>query len=275
MMKFWFIYSLCILYYVNLFSQKRINIINQGFYLSSQWIETSLDSQKLNQGTSFLIKKGNNVFLVSNYHVLSGRPAQDTTQSTNKLGLIPNTIIVSFQARNRYIGSVFKLLNGDERLFVSFPANKETKRTIDIAILPIVLPAEIMIKWFPVSKLKNKWLIPRSTTLTFCGFVNGENSEGTYPSIFDIKTVSDRSFNQNDQFIFAYDSIGLHGSSGSPVYYIKNKIPVLVGIISSAPSPEYFPYLPELKNSSYNAPILEIIPSKTIIELLNKFPTIL
>jgi hypothetical protein len=257
-----------------IFCQIKISARNSDFYFlnKSLWTETAFGVHKLDQGTSFLVRRNNTIFLVTNYHVLAGRAAQDTDQIIKAGGYIPNRLLVCFHTKTGYVDSVYDILKSETRLFITFPANKKTRKTIDVAIFPIVPPKNAIVNCFTYKELTRKWELPANSDLFICGYPLAIDEEKQYASIYLVRTVGDRAFTFKDQFVFAYDSLGLHGASGAPVYRSMMETGMPIGIVSSSIPLNYFQYLPELLNNGYTSRILEIIPLITISKLIDKFP---
>lgn len=69
------------------------------FSLSSLKIDLYFDETFLSTATGFFIKKDNSFFLVTNYHVLSGRHFE-TDQPLSETGAIPNKIKIWYHQKN-------------------------------------------------------------------------------------------------------------------------------------------------------------------------------
>lgn len=193
---------------------------------------TKDDIQSANVGSGFIAKYKGNFYLISNYHVMVNRHSYDTTVYDQGWSQIPNTVIVFYRNKdNERITQVLNLIKGNKRLFFSYPANRKTRSTRDLAILPIpAIPKNAINKYVNFDNIDTNWIIKKGSQLMICGYKGDVNLSLPEPILDSVHSVQDKIFNYNDQWIYAIKKFSISGDSGSPVYCFFNGKPVLVGM---------------------------------------------
>lgn len=205
---------------------------------SSFYVETYFDECILSNATAFCYKKQNQHYLVSNFHVMSGRePKLDkngvyTPQHSNLA--IPNKIKVYIygwmddKTTEITIGNCviceFQLLDDDGNPL--FKAKKyNNNEYVDIAVLPInviynshgkkLKPICVNAEYY--EKFKSKDIIHPSDNVFILGYPLGKRDDSG-SSIWKKGSIATTLFNRD---MFYVDTSTRSGMSGSPVFYIN------------------------------------------------------
>ena len=205
---------------------------------SSFYVETYFNEHILSNATAFCYKKQNQYYLVSNWHVMSGRyPKLDKngnyTPQHRELA-IPNKIKVHIygwmnaESDEISVGEgiicEFKLLNEKEEPL--FKAKKYTNNEyIDIAVLPINVTYNsngkilkpLCINSAYYEKFKSKDVIHPSDNVFILGYPLGKKDDSG-SSIWKRGSIATTLFNRNKFYV---DTSTRSGMSGSPVFYIN------------------------------------------------------
>jgi hypothetical protein len=200
-------------------------------------VETFYNGATTAMATAFIGLYHNKTFLITNYHVLAGREASDTTVIKNPNGYIPNTISIHLITNWPRIDSIKAnlLTSSGKRLFFTMPVGfneKNIRYSIpDVAILPINIPEGIMFKPINLESLKADWTIKPSTPIRIYGFAEGWNRKSIRrPDIINAISLNSRSFDDSDlHIIFNYNG-DLEGVSGGPAFIFDNGNPIFIGI---------------------------------------------
>jgi hypothetical protein len=198
------------------------------------FIKATRPMKTAGRATACIIKYKKKYFLLSNYHVLTGRVWEDTARLSDNQPTEWNRITVTLYSKNdnRYENVVFPLhdQNGN-RTYLSLPVNPETRRvTIDIALIPLdTIPGTAIISPISIPNKIPKWEIKPMTKL-FCYGYSKRTWRDVYPFCDTLETVADSSFNNKDYFISVYNPPNMHGSSGSPVFLQDGKKYKFIGI---------------------------------------------
>ncbi len=192
--------------------------------------------------SSILIVSKGEYYLVSNYHIMAGRNSWDTTQTDDKLGLVPNLALVQFYKKNKQIvRSLVPLLDeSGKRLFFS-PKASNDNITFDIAIIKLNrkdIPVEAELYAIDIDKCDTTISISPYSKLIVYGFKGNESFDMIKPGIDTVSSIN-HTFVFNTDYIYAYRPFSLSGSSGGPIFHIKNGKNYLVGMVSTSIKKEW------------------------------------
>lgn len=193
--------------------------------LQSLYVEVYKDNQKLGSATGFIIRSKTQNYLVTNYHVLTLKNPF-TNQFIDTIRKIsPNKIKIMQHGKvlGKYQITIEPLF--DEKGNRLWHENKFNNNTIDVVELPLKDTNNIII--YPVSykSIYDSDLILRPTDRVFIlGFPLSLHSEPFLPIWKSGLLASEPDINQDGLPITFVDEITYDGMSGSPVYYISDKI---------------------------------------------------
>ena len=205
---------------------------------SSFYVETYFNEHILSKATAFCYKKQNQYYLVSNWHVMSGRyPIADKNgiyAPQSKELSIPNKIKVFIygwennETEEISIGSEVicecKLLGDNETPL--FKSKKYINNEyVDIAVLPINITYNsngrilkpVCINSAYYEKFKSKDIIHPSDDVFILGYPLGKKDDSG-SSIWKRGSIATTLFNRNKFYV---DTSTRSGMSGSPVFYIN------------------------------------------------------
>ena len=126
------------------------------YSLASYYVEACFDNTILSNASCFFYVYNQQIFLVTNWHVVSGRDS-NTLECLSKTGGIPNNLkVYVFEKTNSevfYPGKVWKvpLFKNDTPLWIE-NTNNDNNSKVDVVVIPVTVPQEV--KVFPINTLE-------------------------------------------------------------------------------------------------------------------------
>ena len=200
---------------------KSVQLITDSLLSFNNLLQITYTSGR---GTAFIIKYKKDYFLITNYHVITGRTWEDTSifALKNKNNEWDRITVTLYSKNAKGYESINYSLHDEngKRTYLSIPVNTETKTvSIDIALIKLDnLRGETIISPIELGNKIKKWEIKPNTPL-FCYGYSKRTWDDVYPFCDTVISVGDSSFSNKDYFISVYNPPNMHGSSGSPVYY--------------------------------------------------------
>lgn len=190
-------------------------IVIDPYSLSSLYVETFFNEVKVSSATAFTFKFNNKIYLVSNWHVLSGRNPH-SGQPLSKSGIIPNRIRVALpnnESTSSWYGPYFQLCDASlEACWIQHPKGQD----IDVAALEIQIPSKAT--HFPINEQKNHPMsISVASDVFVIGFPLGILTAGALPVWKRASIASEPEVDVDDLPKILLDTATREGMSGSPV----------------------------------------------------------
>lgn len=180
-------------------------------------IETMANGRSLMTATGFVVSREGNNYLVTNWHVVSGRHTE-TNQPIHPSGAIPEKIRVLCHAK----GKLGAWLVVEDSLYNPDGGHRWIEHPLGAAIDVVALPLQIIspdIEIFPLDlSLADADLIPQpAMAISIIGFPFGLSAGGAWPiwKTGHIATDPDIDFDGRPSFLI--DATTRSGMSGSPV----------------------------------------------------------
>jgi hypothetical protein len=173
--------------------------------------------QRLGSATGFIVQKNQKAYLVTNWHVVSGR-RPDTNAAFDTQGRYPDEIQILHNVKG-HLGSWTykseKLINErNEFLWIEHPAG----RAVDVVFLPLTNLTDVEIYPVDLDLRKVPIALSPASPVSVVGFPFGHTQTAGLP-IWKTGTVAsdpDIDFDNSPQILV--DMTGRPGMSGSPVY---------------------------------------------------------
>jgi len=181
------------------------------------YIEVCFNDLKLANATGFLVKNGISCFLISNWHVFSGRHP-DTGLSVDKDLAIPNKIKVHHHKKG-YLGQFVireYFLSNEEEKPLYIEKRLSNTSMIDVAALEIKIESEIDYQFLDLKLSTTDILLYPSDSVSIIGFPDGVSVEG-FPVWKTGHIASDLDLDYCQKPAFLIDATTKSGMSGSPV----------------------------------------------------------
>ena len=144
--------------------------------ITSLHLELFFDDKRLSYATGFVVKKDDHCYLVTNWHVVSGRNPK-TNKTLSPTGAIPNRIVIWHNQKDKlgsWIALAYPLQDKD-----GIPLWKETSvenEKNDVVILPFEDSANISIYPLDLNLKDIDLVISPSEDVTIVGFPYGKAS---------------------------------------------------------------------------------------------------
>ena len=179
-------------------------------------VEVYFDGVQIGDATGFICKGDNTHYLVTNWHVLSGRDPE-TERPLSQTSAIPNRIQIWHHAKGQLGSWVRKevfLHEGDE------PKWKEHRlgKTIDVVALPISAHEDVDFYPLDLGLAETDLIISPSEPVSIIGFPRGIAASGKFPIWKTAHVASDLDLDCDGKPIFVVDTTTKPGMSGSPVF---------------------------------------------------------
>lgn len=193
--------------------------------LQSLYIEVYRDQRRLGTATGFIIKSKTQSYLVTNWHVVTGKNpiTRQWLDSNNKIS--PNRIIIVHNAPKlgEYVIREEKLLDkNDKPLWFE---NMIKNEMVDVVEIPLKDTSKISI--FPVrysiNNLDTTVLLQPTTRVFILGFPLSIHSAPFMPIWKSGTMASEPDIDQENKPIVWVDVATFPGMSGSPVYFVENQ----------------------------------------------------
>jgi len=183
---------------------------------SSLFLELRVRDNPLSNATGFIVKNGDLSYLITNWHVLSGRSSQ-SNQINSPTGAVPDSVRIAHHGTMLGTWTFVDepILNDDGHpLWVEHPRGRE----IDVVALPITqVPDQITLHPFDLS-LSDTDMIPQvAMPVSIIGFPLGLAVAGAFPIWKTGHIASDPDIDYQGIPAFIIDATTRGGMSGSPV----------------------------------------------------------
>lgn len=205
-------------------SSIHAQVITRIESVQSLYIQTFNNSTKLSTATGFVFKSKTRSYLITNWHVATNKHPVTKDWIDPKNPISPNRIEIVHNSKKlgEHI-SIYEPLfdRSGKALFKEFTLGKEM---VDIVAIPLVDTLDITL--YPVSYLKesDSILLQPTDRLFVLGFPKGKKSAPFFPIWKSGLIASEPDIDQENKPIIWLDSESFPGMSGSPVYFISDKI---------------------------------------------------
>jgi hypothetical protein len=262
-MKRLIISFILLLIHLNLFSQmlKKENLVNYSYIINGKD-----DTGFLTVGTGSIIHYIDKYYLVTNFHVLTGKDA-NTNEKFHELRNTNNAISIIFQPLDRksnFIVVVYPLFNSEgEPNFETFIFQNHI---IDLSVMPIILPANASKFFFEIADINQSATYNENEHLMIFGFPHGQFKNSWQPTEFPATAIKNPQFGASifDPFVF-FDVTPIKGTSGSPIYFYDSNGEVkVISILSN--EVDYDINHPNIKGRSVNALYAVDLTKKMYVE---------
>jgi len=194
-------------------NQKNIDPLS----VRSLLLEVKVNDHKLGNATGFVVLSGGQPYLITNWHVVSGRNPE-TDEVISDTGGIPDEIQVVHHSSNNLGEWVVKSErlhdeDGNER-WVEHPQGRE----VDVVALPLSnVGNEVEIYEMDLSLAQTDMMAQPAMPVSIIGFPYGLASAGALPVWKTGHIASDPDLNYQGSPAFLIDATTREGMSGSPV----------------------------------------------------------
>lgn len=250
-----------------------------SFSLVSYYVEIFFNEEKLSNATCFFIRRNGKLFLVTNWHVVSGRNA-DTKECLDSHGALPNKLKIYLPQKMEKGDFAFELNRYCEIPLCDSEDNRrwfeleKNGRMVDIALIPIK-EEEINGDYLPVEEVEEPFnentKVEIAEDVFIIGFPFGRIG-GIVPIWKRGSVASEPMLDMEDMPFFYVDTATKKGMSGSPVIYYKSRP---VTLLREGKMSRYFTkfvgvYSGRLKTSTGNDPQLgRVWKTSVIAEILD------
>ena len=194
----------------------QVTLIDQ-LSVTTLYLELSVNNNSLSTATGFIVEHSNRHYLITNWHVLSGRNPE-TNQPMSPTAGIPDQVKIIHHNKNKlgtWVIGVEELIDSEgNQLWLEHP----NKNLVDVAALPLSnIPEEAIIYPLDVSLAGTDIKAMPAMSVSILGFPFGFTSHGAYPIWKTGHIASDPDLDINGNPYFYIDATTREGMSGSPV----------------------------------------------------------
>lgn len=188
----------------------------------SLYVEVYHDNILIGKATAFIIRPKEKYYLVTNYHVLSGKFADKDEWLPNSPNLAPNRIKIYHNGIKLgiHVAVWEPLINDEQNLWKEF---KHGIGYADVAVLPLTDVNGVELHPVDYTSIAETLVRLGPTDRLFViGFPNGMSGANNFPIWKSGIIASEPSLQQEQKPVIWLDMMGIGGMSGSPVYFIEN-----------------------------------------------------
>lgn len=196
---------------------------------SSFYLDCYSDQVRLSSATCFFVKRCKQTFLVTNWHVVSGKDNQ-TKKCLDSRGLCPTKVAVSIYKQSEYVERVMldvPLYNDRAPVWLEHPIHHEM---VDVVAIPVTIP-----EGQDVCYVEDRIEMHNENThanikddVFILGFPFGISEGEGFPIWKRASIASEPALDIHELPLMYVDTASRPGMSGSPVIY-KEKRPVSLG----------------------------------------------
>jgi hypothetical protein len=186
------------------------------FSLKSLYLELYRGEQRVGVATGFIVKKNDSDYLITNWHVITGRNPSNNQPIHSNAVVDPNVLKIWFHGLN--LGTWIR----KDVQIVSPAGNKnwlehERGREIDVVAVALETPRDVTIYDMDLALADFDLMLYPSEAVSIIGFPKGLTSTGKLPIWKTGHIASDIDFDWNNKPVFLIDATTKGGMSGSPV----------------------------------------------------------
>ncbi|TET40123.1 MAG: serine protease [Dehalococcoidia bacterium] len=182
-------------------------------------LECLLQGTVIGKGTGFIVIRNGTNYLITNWHVVTGRDP-NTGQPMSSTGAVdPDTIGIWHHDANRLGSWHLKT----ERLIAASTGNHLWRehplgRQIDVIALPLSTHEDTRVYNLDISLAQTDLVLSPSEPVSIVGFPFGIAAAGKFPIWKTGHIASDIDLHYEDKPVFLVDATTTPGMSGSPVF---------------------------------------------------------
>jgi hypothetical protein len=191
-------------------------IVIDEFSTKPLYLETYLDDVKIGVATGFVVKKNNSYYLITNWHVVTGRNPYDNRLLSDTGIADPNVLKVWFHGPKlgHWIQKEINIIDRDgNKLWLEHERGKE----IDVVAIPLELSSDVKIYDIDLALAEFDIMLYPSEAVSIIGFPEGLTSGGKFPIWKTGHIASDIDIDWDGKPAFLIDATTKSGMSGSPV----------------------------------------------------------
>lgn len=212
------------------------NVLIDPLSASSLRVEPFFEQTALATATGFTITFKGRPYLITNWHVVSGRDP-DTGACLDRNAAIPNRVFVAFHATGplgNWTKQEIRLVSdSNEPLWLEHPLGS----SVDVVAIPLNLPAQIAVHPLDLSLAQADMVVTPAMPVSVIGFPLGLSAGENWPIWKTGHVASDPDVDfQPGRPAFLIDATTRSGMSGSPVvlrlsggYSTRNASHIMVG----------------------------------------------
>jgi hypothetical protein len=174
------------------------------------------DDEALGTATGFIVQKGKNYFLITNWHVVSGRHPE-SGQALHPSGKTPNALLIWHHGKQ--LGS---WVRKKEELYdekgIKRWLEHSSGRSVDVVALPLrKVDDDVTLYPFDLSLVDTDMVPEVAMPVSIIGFPIGLTSAGFFPIWKTGHIASEPNLDYHGEPLFLIDATTRGGMSGSPV----------------------------------------------------------
>ena len=186
------------------------------FSVKPLYLETYINTSRTGIATGFVVKRNDSYYLITNWHVVTGRnPYSNRPLSTTGIA-DPNILKVWFHAQNlgNWQPKDIELIdNQGNRLWLEHKLGRE----VDVVAVQLEPPSDIKMYEIDLVLADFDLMIYPSEAVSIIGFPEGLTSGGRFPIWKTGHIASDIDIDWSGKSAFLIDATTKSGMSGSPV----------------------------------------------------------
>ncbi|XOB41819.1 MAG: S1 family peptidase [Candidatus Nealsonbacteria bacterium] len=195
--------------------ERNIKFIDE-FSQKPLYLETLLNDKGLGVGTGFAVKKDDSYYIITNWHVVTGRDPKDNKPISKNGMADPQKLRVWFHGKKlgSWISCEINLIDQKgNKLWLEHVSGNE----IDVVAIKFLIAPNIEVYDIDLSLSNFDLMIYPSEAVSIIGYPEGLTSAGMFPIWKTGHIASDIDLDWNGKPAFLIDATTKGGMSGSPV----------------------------------------------------------
>lgn len=208
---------ICLLFYINLVCAQIRDKDSLIYY--SYIIHGKNKKEFLSSGTGSILRVNKKYYLVSNYHVLTGKDHASNTKlkETADTNTSISVTFLPVKKQRPLLMMSYRLYNKNG--WPNFRSYYLNGKLLDISIMPVKIPRRAKRFALSINDIDTSGNYKNGTLLHCYGFPWGERKDDWKPTEFETKAVAvDTKDIPGRQAFVYFDRMPVKGMSGSPIY---------------------------------------------------------
>lgn len=196
--------------------------------LTSVYIQTYFENTLLGPATGFVFRKNSRIYLATNWHVVTGRNAENG-KLLSKNGSVPDSLVI-WHHKVMSDSNTFEWVSKKVALHTSSDIEGDFKKwfehpkgsIVDVVLLPIEESSDIQVNAIPPELTFTDMLVTPAMHASIIGFPFGRSAGGKLPMWVSGFVASEPDVDIDGLPLLYVNAPGSEGLSGSPVFIIAS-----------------------------------------------------
>jgi hypothetical protein len=261
----------CFYLYLGCTNSKKIaeddKLLNYSYMLSTY---NDSSGNYISNATGFIVSYNQKYFLVTNYHVLTGKNSL-TFEFVPTVKELASSVFVIFRPTDTgmlYYPMKYPLYQPDKSKNFGTYSYSDKVHLLDLAVMQIEPPVGAKKYFMETKDIDTSTSVSEGTELICLGFPNGKFIDTWKPTKIELRSVVNKDAIDEENPLLYFNNTTASGMSGSPVYLKNNNKVVSINFMGDTLATDLKGYSVYFK---YAFDIIRMIDSKNRPPVIGKF----